>query len=632
MSFPAQLLSALTRGDMLIFEENQASLKSLEQRADRFVPSFQPGGTLWHLPGAGPSEGLRLLQAPTGHGVLYGDHGRRILYLDPGGTPLHECAWSPREQGPPLLLRARLQLDWGQWVGIKPEGLVNVARIDISKKPGWQYVSREDLYRMAAQAMGVAAEEVRFFYDEQNLSLDRAGLVTIRHRKDALYILDDGGFDHPRFMACMSAMHWGEIDFLPVVELFQSLLPGTGSAAFELIRSLYDDQNLNRPPRVLRYRGIPTYPSPQAFQLFSTYFTPEAPKGADPLSLFMDPARAGNVLWRPRDDSPQRFMPNDLCVTVRGGAVQKVTKRDDPAALPYTRQKGMSGSASRGLAGRILGTTRSTLQLQDGERREDIPLRPEWGVTEESPLAPMPSTSHPTWRSLFPEGVPKLDPRQAYFAIPLYPEDDAPVEELATQSLAVDQMLEYLERTDLNTLRDVNVPQSESVLIDQWDAVVAELIEAVPEQACQVLFNRAEFAQRQAQRVWDRLAGAGDMTKLQAIRFLPTERRAKVYEKPHDLICRWLPFEQYRQRSPCERIMQEILQGLAPGGWAIVAGSGLLKEIAARLGLQGMASTKIADTPGIGMLHGILPKARVNPEAILFLFQKPDKPMLTPRA
>jgi hypothetical protein len=617
MSFPQRLLAAAGRDGTLIFPENQAALKSLTGEAHRLVSSPSPGGTLWRLPGENPSAGPWAFETHTGHAVFYGEHGRRMLCLDPGGTPLHECAWSPREQGPPLLLRARLQLDWGQWVGIKPEGLVNVARIDISKKPGWQYISREDLYRMASQAMGVAAEEVRFFYDEQNLSLDRAGLVTIRHRKDAFYILDDGRFDHPRFMACMSAMHWGEIDFLPVVELFQSLLPGTGSAAFELIRGLYDDQNLNRPPRLLRYRGIPTYPSPQAFQLFSTYFTPEAPKGADPFALFMDPARAADVLWRPRDDSPRRFMDpeNGLCLTVMGGAVQKVTKLDDPAALPYTRRKGMSGGPGRGLAGRILGTTRSTLQLQDGERREDIPLRPEWGVTEESPLPLMPSTSQPTWRSLFPEGVPKLDPRQAYFAIPLYPEDDAPVEELATQPLVMEEVLEHLGHMSAGKA-------SASVLIDQWDAVAAECIEGIGAHACQVLFSQAEFAQRQAQRVWDRLAGAGDMIKLQAIRFLPTERRATVYGNPYELILRWIPFEQYRDRSVCERIMQEIFQCLAPGGWTLLAGPGLLHEIAARLGLQNIASTKIADTHGAGMLHGILPKARVNPDATLFLFQK----------
>ena len=30
---------------------------------------------------------------PTGHIVVYGPHGRRILLVDPDGHPLHECEW-----------------------------------------------------------------------------------------------------------------------------------------------------------------------------------------------------------------------------------------------------------------------------------------------------------------------------------------------------------------------------------------------------------------------------------------------------------------------------------------------------------------------------------------------------------
>ena len=70
------------------------------------------------------------------------------------------------------------------------------------------------------------------------------------------YVLEDGDFEQARFMSCMGAMNWPAIDFLPVVELFQSLLPGTGSAVFELIRGLYDDQNEGKPaPTTLTISG-----------------------------------------------------------------------------------------------------------------------------------------------------------------------------------------------------------------------------------------------------------------------------------------------------------------------------------------------------------------------------------------
>src|SRR5206468_7538865 len=390
MPLPAQFLSALTQVN-LSFPENQASLARLFK--DDLIASRVENGTLWRLPE--DSSAPRVLETPTGHAILYGESGLRILCMDPRGMPLHECAWE--SHGDPRLLRARVQLDRGQWVGIKPEGLVNIARFDISQKPGWQRLTKNDLHKMAAQAMGVSPEEVAFFYDEESLKLDAHGQVTIRQRKDALYVLQDGGFDQARFMACVGAMHWGRIDFLPVVELFQSLLAGTGSTVFELIRGLYDDQNTGGSPRGLRYRGIPTYPSPQAFQLFSTYFSPEAAGRIDPFSLFMDPARSAEVTWRPRSDAPHRFMDQELglSVTVSGGVLQKVIKRNDPVALPYLRPTSKGARSGS----RLVGTTKEAFQLQDADCRETISLKPAWGVIQESPLPPI-SAGQPTWRRL----------------------------------------------------------------------------------------------------------------------------------------------------------------------------------------------------------------------------------------
>jgi len=626
MPLPAQLLSALTQAN-LSFPENQASLARLLK--DDLMASREDNGTLWRLPE--DSSAPRVLATPTGHAILYGKRGLRILYMDPGGMPLHECAWESHGD-PPRLLRARVQLDWGQWVGIKPEGLVNVARFDISQKPGWQRLTKSDLHRMAAQAMGVTPAEVGFFYDEESLKLDAQGQVTIRQRKDALYVLQDGGFDQARFMACMGAMHWGRIDFLPVVELFQSLLAGTGSAVFELIRGLYDDQNSGGSPRVLRYRGIPTYPSPQAFQLFSTYFSPEVEErdaswrvrgggvkmeGADPFSLFMDPARSAEVTWRPRSDAPHRFMDKELglSVTVSGGVLQKVIKRNDPVALPYTRptSKGIrSGS-------RLVGTTKEALQLQDGDCRETIPLKPVWGVIKESLLPPI-SAGQPTWRRLFPEGAPHADPGQAYLAVPLYPEDDAIVEEFATQPLAIEQILEYLE--PLLPAGTLSSPFG-SVLIDQWETVSAECFEATRAASATVLYDRPEFAQRQAQRLWDKTAASGDLTTIMTkIRFLPAARRPQAYDTVYDLILRWIPFAQYEQSPATDQALEEIAKALGNGGIAIVAGPARLEQSAMRAGISQDARIPVSQTAGVGMLQAILPKLRVHPDAMLFLLRK----------
>ena len=617
MPLPQPIASILKRPDLFAFSENRPSADALASHIEQCVASPHPIGTLWHPPTASPGAGLRVLLTQTGHAILYGSHGHRILCVDPGGTPLHECAWDDTGMGPKLLY-ARLYLDWGQWVGIKPEELVNVGNLDLSKKPGWQRLTTKDLQMMAAQALRVTPEEIAFFYDDQSMTLDAQGRVTIRHRKDALYILDDGSFAKPRFMACMGAMHWGHIDFLPVVELFQSLLPGTGSAVFELIRGLYDDQTVGEATRPLRYRGIPTYPSPQAFQLFSAYFVPEAPGGANPFPLFMDPSRSGEVIWKPRPDTPRRYLDfaQGVCVTVVGGAVQKVTKLNDPVAIPYTRRRKDGGAPG----GRMVGTTPTTLQLQDGERLEEIPLRPEWGVTRTDPLPERPPASVPTWRVLFPEGIPLLDTKRAYCAVPLYPDDETMVDEVATLPLVVEHALENLDRLAAAT---TGAAAFKSVLIHNWDAVLAEFLDLAQDRNYTVLYTRPELAQRQAQRAWDQAAATGTLANLRRIVFLDAAlHQGAAYGKSYGLIYGCIPFEQYRQRTDCERQLSAVSKALAPQGASIMVGPLWLGEVCPRVSLRVRVADPVAETPGFRMHRAILPKARVNPDATLFLLEK----------
>jgi hypothetical protein len=617
MSLPQPIASILKRTDLFAFSENRANAEALARQIQQCVASPHPMGTLWHPPTSSLGAGLRVLITQAGHAIFYGTHGQRILYADPDGTPLHECAWDYTSSVPKLLY-ARMYLDWGQWVGIKPEGLVNVGTLDLSKNPGWQQITTKDLQLMAAQALRVTPEEIAFFYDDQSMTLDEQGRVTIRHRKDALYILDDGSFAKARFMACMGAMHWGHIDFLPVVELFQSLLPGTGSAIFELIRGLYDDQTVGETPHPLRYRGIPTYPSPQAFQLFSTYFVPEATGGADPFPLFMDPSRSSEVIWKPRLDMPRRYLEfaSGVCITVMDGAVQKVTKLNDPVAIPYTRPR-KDGSAP---GGRMVGTTATALQLQEGERLEEIPLRVEWGVTRTSPLPAQPHASIPTWRALFPEGIPMLDTKGAYCAVPLYPNDETMVDEVATLSLVVEKALEYFDRVAAATK---GAAALKSVLLHNWDAVLAECLDLAQDRSYTVLYIRPEFAQRQAQRVWDQAAAAGTLANLSRIVFLDAYRHQEAaYAKSHGLIYGWVPFDQYGQRADCERQLGAVSKALAPEGAAIMVGPPWLGEICPRVSLRVRVSDPVAETPGVRMHRAILPKARVNPDATLFLMQK----------
>src|SRR5437773_11336879 len=429
MPLPQPIASILKRADLFAFSENRPNADALARQIEQCVASPHPMGMFWHPPTASAGAGLRVLLTPTGHAIFYGSHGHRILCVDPGGTPLHECAWNDIGTGPKLLY-ARLYLDWGQWIGIKPEGLVNVGNLDLSKKPGWQRLTTKDLQMMAAQALQVTPEEIAFFYDDQSMALDAQGRVTIRHRKDALYILDDGSFAKPRFMACMGAMHWGHIDFLPVVELFQSLLPGTGSAVFELIRGLYDDQNEGNPtPRPLRYRGIPTYPSKAAFRLLSSLFTPQAPGGSNPFMLFMNPERSNHVIWLPAGTPPIRYFDQHAgaCLTLQGGLLHKVTVVSDSSGLSYMSPKGRRFVPCDRSA-EIVG---AQVILKDRDHETTLAVTLPQGRMEQSD-APV-AMSPVDWRSVFVQGVPHIPPADAYGAVLLYPEDESEIGACAAQ-------------------------------------------------------------------------------------------------------------------------------------------------------------------------------------------------------
>lgn len=588
------LLSALTRPGTLIFPSNRSLLSD--------------------FPGAG---GLAVHE-PTGHLIFYGPHGRRILSTDPGGNPLHECEWSRGTDGLVTLVHARLRLDWGQWVGLKPGGLINRTTLDLSKKPGWERLRTDDLRRMAAQAMGVPLDEVRFFYGDADLAITPQGRAAIRHRKDALYILDDGTFHQARFMACLGAMHWAKIDFLPVVELFQSLLPGTGSAAFELIRGLYDDQSRDLPqPFALRYRGIPPYPSEAAFRLFSAFFTPQSKNGSDPFPIFMDVRRAHEVTWLPAPNPPRRYFDRsrNLCVTIKGESVQKVTVRDDQTGLPFV-SPGRTGFAP---CDRSLWISGGRLVLQDGEERMDIPVNPDWalpaGALQSAQPERTPSYSI-GWRAFFGSPSPTVAPLEAFATVLLYPEDEAEIEEVSAQPFAADYLQDALEQqAELAAC----VARAGRVLVNGFDGSLSACILLDCPRDYTVLYHRAAFAQKYAQGLWNQLAQTGRLDWAKRITLLWAEAcRQRAYAQQYDVIYEWIPYASFDQAVKLAEIVMGVAGALKPGGLAFVTGPLRLEQALQASRLRILQRDSVETLPTFRMHQTILPKARLKPDLTLF--------------
>ena len=563
-------------------------------------------------------QGGRVVEQPTGHLLFYGNHGRRFLMTDPNGHPLHECEWKRNAQGKETLVAARIYLDWGQWIGIKPEGLINTMTLDLSRRPGWEQITRQDLRHMAAQTMRVSVSEVEFFYQDEDLVIDSTGIASIRHRKDAFYVLENGHFEKARFMSCMGAMHWERIDFLPVVELFQSLFPGTGSATFELIRGLYDDQNPTS-PLPLRYRGMPTYPSEAAFGLFSQFFTPKVSGRGSPFDYFMDPPQSHLVTWLPRQDPPYRYVnvSADSCLTVQGYQVQKVTYGKDPTGLPYVRPN------SKGFVPceRLVTTREQVLCCHDRDQVTEFPLEPSWGIrcfSEER------TVSHHSygWRDFFRGDLPEVNPVQAFSAVLLYPDDETEIEEWACQPFVADHFEDLYEQEIISKQSSLLWAQ---ILIHNFDAALGTYVLFDRLQSSYtVLFSHPAYAQKQAQWLWNALARRNQLEWGRDIQFLEDKKhREAAYQKIYTHIYQWIPFAQFDDADTVQSLMGNTFHSLSPEGYAFLAGPETLALQAKNVGFEVIESQPVKSLPSFRMHISLLPQACVNPRLHAYVFRKP---------
>ena len=552
----------------------------------------------------------------TGHVVVYGPLGRRILMTDPDGHPLHECEWRRHNDGTVHLVSARFYLDWGQWVGLNPGGLVNVMTLDLTTRPDWQALTRHDLRMMASHVMGVPIEEVKFFYANDDLVLDETGRATIRQRKDAFYVLNDGTWDRAQFMSCMSAMHWANIDYLPVVELFKSLLPGTGSAAFELIRGLYDDQNPHA-PRPLQYRGIPTYPSAAAFGLFSNFFTATHRSGKNPFAVFMDPSRSHEIDWVPNSHPPVRHVDSQhrICLTIKRGNVLKVTKADDASGLSFVplNQQGFAP------CGKWLAVDSSRLFLYDHKNIREIASRPSWGIAQQHQAEDHTVMNREnSWEGFFPDGVPVVSPREAYSAVLLYPEDDTPVGELPSQPFVADFLSDFIEQDRNLAFR---VEQSGRILIRGFDGVIGSLLDFDRPRFTTIVYAHAAYAQKHAQAAWNQLAKNNRLERQESYRFL-NESAFSHDASTYDLMYVWLPFASYDDASTLEMYLRRISEALKPNALVLVAGPDSLSSLLAGIPLEIVFGDVVATLQPFRMHQSILPKATLNPHLSVWILQK----------
>ncbi|MEC7641209.1 MAG: hypothetical protein VYC17_03550 [Nitrospinota bacterium] len=615
-----QLTSILNLSGSISFTANAKALSRLQDEWPQLQKLTTDQADIWFLKDRPSVADTRIKVYPTGHIVFYNPEGRRILFTDPQGTPLHECEWTrDPKTGETVLAQARMQLDCRQWVGIKPYSKMFAIDIDVSGQPNWERMTLDDLRQGAAQAWNAQISEVKYFYKDDCFQSQGDGKYHIEIQKDGLYALQDGVFDKTLFISFMFAADWANIDLIPVVELFQSTLPGTGGAAFEMIWGLFEDQSRETPLPPLRYRGLPTYPSPEAFKIFSAFFTPKGPNGQDVMEVFMDTNRSHEITWQPKAEPPWRYFSEEhsASFTVQDRFLYKITVWDDPVGIPFVNgARGARPSCERRLQVRQNGIT----LLDNGATMQTFPLNPQWNIA----LDPEPDKSLPSypfsWKKFFNGSPPEVDPVKTLYTVSFYPDGAAEIQESSLQPMVLDQIIDYMEKDSTMTEKLVKINR---VLIHTFDIVIAGCIDCNHPRNYTVLFSDPEFAQKNAQLLWNHAVSKNQLEALENVSFLVEGQHVEAaYQKKYDMIFKWIPFMFYQDQANCQEMLMAAANALEPGGILFLAGPKPISGFFDYFGLECEQSDVIMDVPIFQQHLKMCPENSINPDLTVFLTKK----------
>ncbi len=617
-------MADIERLNEILSNKGQIGFPNNEQAIDRLKSDLENARSVslkeaiyWYLNDSPSSKNTLVKQYPTGHLVFYGAEGRRILFTDPQGHPLHECEWGKDATGKPTLLQARFQLDCKQWIGIRPRSKTFTGQLDLKSQPDWESLTLDDLRQKASEVWNVPFSEIAYFYGDDSFVRKEDGLYEIRLTKDSLYALEKGNFERTLFISFMFAVNWADLDLIPVVELFQSTLPGSGGAVFELIWGLFEDQSRDGTKAPLRYRGLPTYPSKEAFNIFSAFFDPDPPEGQNVMDVFMDPNRSHQITWTPKANPPWRYFDDKrkICLTIQDHFLYKVTVIDDPTGLPFINDS----RGGYGPCGRYIDVGDHSFELVDEETRLQIPLQAEWNVLPGKKRENRQTHSF-TWRNFFPDGPPKTDPIKALYTVPFFPEGDAEVEEASIQPLALDQIFYYLEMSPHIQGKLDNIDR---ILVHTFDSVIAGCIDCTHDRIYKVLWSDPEFAQKNAQSLWGYAASRNQLDLVKRVEFLKEDDHVnEIYQQKFGMIFKWIPLFYHQDRDICEKILQATVDALEPDGLLCLVGPAPIVGLFDYFGLNPLHDDPIASMPFFQQHLKICPENFINPDLTVFLAEK----------
>ncbi|MER3423737.1 MAG: hypothetical protein C4293_11410 [Nitrospiraceae bacterium] len=336
----------------------------------------------------------------------------------------------------------------------------------------------------------------------------------------------------------------------------------------------------------------------------------------------MDATRAHEVTWLPAPDPPRRYFDSTrhLCITVKGGIVQKATSADDSAGLPFVNPD-CSGFTP---CERSVEVRQNRLVLRDRDKETEFPINPSWNLS----LAPAGrgkgerrTISYPLgWRDLFKDTPPQIAPSEAFSSVLLYPEDETEIDEAPSQPFVADYLQDMTEQFPPFS---AYLARTERVLIDNFDGALTACIDLNRPRAYTVLYQRPAFAQKHAQILWNQLAQTGRLDWAKRIALKPGETfQQSAYGQVYDLIYAWIPFARFEQPTELDSTIRAIARALALQGLAFIVGPSTLGRAFQVHDLRLLTMNPVEALPTFRMHQTILPKARLKPGLTLFSMTK----------
>lgn len=225
------------------------------------------------------------------------------------------------------------------------------------------------------------------------------------------------------------------------------------------------------------------------------------------------------------------------------------------------------------------------------------------------------------WRSLFPQGLPTISAKAAYGAVPLYPDDEAEIDETAAQPFVADYLQDLAEQDrDLGAM----LARAERVLIENGDAVAATCVAFDRPRDYVVRVRVPALAQKQAQQLWNVCAELQRWDWLPRIQFVPMMpwRYDPASESSFNAAYVWVPADIGRDRLQLLTLVKELRLALRSAGTAFVTGPADLSSIWGTAGFRTSWQEPVEQLPTFRMHRTILPKARLKPGLTLYCVGK----------